>query len=67
MADKGMRTLLEQLGGWEGFEVMNVSTEDEPQPDVLGTPARRLVIELRAKRRAPPKPPSRRAARRLPG
>ena len=53
MADKGMRKLLEQLGGWEGFEVVNVSTEDEPQPDVLGAPAPRLVIELRAKRRAP--------------
>lgn len=53
MADKGVRKLLEQLGGWEGFEVVNVSIEAEPQPDALGMPAPRLVIELRAKPQTP--------------
>ena len=52
MAD-GMRKLLEQLGGWDGFDVVGVTTEAEPQPDAVGQPAPRLVIELRPKAHAP--------------
>lgn len=52
MADTGMRKLLEQLGGWEGFEVGDVTVEAAPQPDAVGQPAPRLVIELRPKARA---------------
>ena len=39
--------LRETVGGWDGFEVAAVATEDAPQPDVLGDPAPRLVITLR--------------------
>ena len=39
--------LLQTVGGWEGFDVARVTTEDTPQPDVLGDPAPRLIIELR--------------------
>lgn len=49
MADDELRTLLERIGGWDGFEVAGVTTEEELQPDVLGVPAKRLVIELRPK------------------
>lgn len=43
----GVIRLLETVGGWDGFEVADVATEDAPQPDVLGDPAPRLVITLR--------------------
>ena len=49
MAEKQMRRFLEEVGGWEGFEVVGATTEDELEPDALGLPARRLVIELRPK------------------
>lgn len=49
MADESMRELLNDLGGWEGFEVAAVHREEAPRPDVLGDPAPRLIIELRAK------------------
>lgn len=49
MAEQDFRTLLDRLGGWDGFEVAAVTTEDDLQRDVLGMPARRLVIELRPK------------------
>ncbi len=39
--------LLQTVGGWTGFEVAQVTTEDTLAPDVLGTPAPRLLIELR--------------------
>ena len=48
-ASDGWRDLLERIGGWEGFEVGTITTEDEPGPDVHGLPAPRLVIELRPK------------------
>src|ERR1041385_1731933 len=40
---------LDAIGAWEGFEVARVTMEDALEPDALGVPARRLVIELRAK------------------
>jgi len=42
-----------RLGGWDGFEVVGVSTEDKLEPDALGLPAKRLVIELQAKPDSP--------------
>ena len=48
-ADERMRSLLDRIGGWDGFEVVDVTTEDRLEPDVFGLPARRLVIELRPK------------------
>ena len=44
---QGVISLLQTVGGWEGFEVAGVTTEDAPLPDALGDPAPRLVIELR--------------------
>src|SRR5438552_9194818 len=40
---------LDAIGEWDGFEVVHVTMEDALEPDALGLPARRLVIELRAK------------------
>jgi transposase len=40
---------LDAIGEWDGFEVAHVAMEDALEPDALGMPARRLVIELRAK------------------
>jgi transposase len=40
---------LDAIGEWKGFEVAHVTMEDALAPDTLGMPARRLVIELRAK------------------
>src|SRR5712691_10324245 len=53
MAEDELRTFLDRLGGWEGFEVADVTTENELAPDALGMPAKRLVIELRAKPEVP--------------
>ena len=53
MADHELRTLLNRIGGWDGFVIAGITTEDELQPDALGLPAKRLVIELRAKAEAP--------------
>ena len=53
MADHDLRTLLNRIGGWDGFVIAGITTEDELQPDALGLPAKRLVIELRAKADAP--------------
>ena len=44
---------LDAIGEWDGFEVAHVTMEDALEPDALGLPARRLVIELRAKPGAP--------------
>jgi transposase len=57
MADAEWARLLENLGGWDGFEVARVAVESgEPEDaveagsrDLLGAPSRRLIIELRAK------------------
>jgi transposase len=53
MADEQLRALLDQLGAWEGFEVAQVTREEDMQPDVVGLLAPRLIIELRAKADAP--------------
>ena len=39
--------LLQQVGGWDGFEVAHVTNDETLAPDVHGMPAPRLVIELR--------------------
>lgn len=44
-----LRRVLEVGGGWEGFEIAEVTTEAELQPDVLGMPAQRFVIRLSPK------------------
>jgi transposase len=49
MAKDRLQDLLEQIGGWEGFEIASIATEDHLEPDALGLPAPRVVIELRAK------------------
>ena len=49
MATDDLSGFLELIGGWDGFEVVRVITEDTPRPDALGFPAAQLVIELRAK------------------
>lgn len=53
MAEEALRRFLEGIGGWEGFDVVGVTTEDELAPDAVGLPAKRLIIELRAKPEAP--------------
>lgn len=53
MADESMFELLNTIGGWEGFEVAEIRREDTLEPDVLGLPSERLIIELRAKAGAP--------------
>jgi transposase len=47
MADDRFREFLDRIGGWEGFEVVGVTTEETLAPDAVGVPAPRLVIELR--------------------
>ena len=42
-------TLLQTVGGWDGFEVDGVTTEDSLAPDAVGLPAPRLIIALRPK------------------
>lgn len=49
MADDRLAEFLEQVGGWSGFEVVNVTLEDELQPDAVGLLAMRIVIELAPK------------------
>lgn len=53
MADDPKFDLLNSIGGWDGFEVAGVRREDALEPDVLGLPSERLIIELRAKPGAP--------------
>jgi transposase len=47
MADKTLADLVKLLGGWEGFDVAGFRTENEPEPDALGEPAPRLILELK--------------------
>lgn len=44
---QGLIDVLQQVGGWDGFEVAGVTTDETPLPDVHGVQAPRLVIELR--------------------
>lgn len=53
MAEEQLQAFLDRLGGWEGFEVAGVVTEDEVAPDALGLPAPRIIIELKPKADAP--------------
>jgi len=47
MASDDLRELLTSVGGWEGFEVVQWTTEEHLRPDALGLPAPRIIIELR--------------------
>ena len=47
MSDKTLADLVKLLGQWEGFEVAGFHSESELQPDALGQPAPRLVLELK--------------------
>lgn len=49
MDDARLREFLEQIGGWDGFEVVDITTEEVLASDVLGLPAPRLVIRLQPK------------------
>lgn len=53
MPEEELRRFLAEVGGWDGFDVVGVTTEDELAPDAVGLPARRVVIELRAKAETP--------------
>jgi len=47
MPRQDLRELLNVVGGWEGFEIVQWSTDDTLTTDALGLPARQLTIELR--------------------
>jgi transposase len=49
MTNDSVAALLQALGEWEGFEVEAVRTELDPKPDVLGMPAPRLILQLKAR------------------
>lgn len=53
MTDRIGRAFLDQVGDWDGFEVVDVTTEAEPGPDALGQPAPRLIIRLEPKAGVP--------------
>jgi transposase len=52
MASEDLRGLLNAVGGWEGFEVVQWTSDEQLQPDALGLPAPRIIIELRPAREA---------------
>lgn len=47
MASDDLRQLLQVVGGWEGFEIVQWTTDDTVAPDALGLPAPRITIELK--------------------
>jgi transposase len=47
MADKTLADLVKLLGHWEGFDVVGFHSEPELEPDALGQPAPRLILELK--------------------
>jgi transposase len=47
MASQDLRELLQVVGGWDGFEIVQWSTDDTLTTDALGLPARQITIELR--------------------
>jgi transposase len=53
MADDRFTEFLNRIGGWDGFDVVGVTTEETPGPDAVGLPAPRLIIELRPTPGAP--------------
>lgn len=46
MAIDDFRTLMQVVGGWDGFEIAEWTTEETLEPDAFGLPAKRLVITL---------------------
>lgn len=53
MDDYRLRELLDRVGGWEGFEIAGITTEESLEPDVLGELAPRLIIQLQPKSGSP--------------
>jgi transposase len=53
MAHQDTRRFLDEIGGWDGFEVVDLRTEDTPEPDVLGQPSGRLIVVLQARSETP--------------
>jgi transposase len=47
MPEKTLADLVKMLGRWEGFEVAGFHSESELEPDALGDPAPRLILELK--------------------
>lgn len=47
MPDKTLADLVKLFGQWEGFDVVGFTTEPDLEPDALGQPAPRLVLELK--------------------
>lgn len=46
MASDDFRGLVAWAGGWDGFEIVQWTPEEELAPDPFGLPAQRLIIEL---------------------
>ena len=46
MTQEDRRRFLDEIGGWDGFEVVDLRTEDALEPDVLGMPSGRLIVML---------------------
>jgi transposase len=46
MSSGNLLELLNKVGGWTGFEIVRCTTEDSLEPDALGLPAPRIIIEL---------------------
>jgi transposase len=47
MASDDLRELLRVVGRWDGFEIVQWTTDETLAPDALGLPAPRITIELR--------------------
>jgi transposase len=47
MAEKSLADLVKLLGHWEGFDVVGFRSESDLEPDALGDPAPRLILELK--------------------
>ncbi len=46
MSDDPTLELLDNIGGWEGFEVAAIRREGDLQPDVLGLPSERICYRV---------------------
>ncbi len=47
MSEKTLADLVKLLGQWEGFEVVGFRTEEALEPDAVGDPSPRIVLELK--------------------
>jgi transposase len=47
--DDNAKRFLDEIGGWDGFEVAELRKEDQLAPDVLGMPSTRLIVVLQAR------------------